>query len=390
MVQHAWTPDELKSRIAALEGRIDELQRSRDEHQQRAELLEVTLSNISDPVFITDEAGVFTYICPNVQVALGYTAAELQTLGDAQTVLGTELVRMDDLRRRGEVVNIEHRMADKAGQPRDLLINIKHISIGEGTALYVCRDITERKRTLERVRLLREELTHVSRVTTLGEFVTGLAHELNQPLTAIANYAHGSKRTLDADRVDSERLREILEIIAAEAEHAGTIVRRLRDLVRRNAPSRQVTDLNAVVRDVLDLVRHDVTQHGIDLSLRLADGPLVARIDKVLIQQVILNLIRNGCDSIAAARSRGGVIEIASRTVADQVELAVRDNGSGIPSELEARLFEPFFTTKKEGMGMGLAISRSIIDEHGGTLRLRQPSETGAVFSFVIPSAKEG
>ncbi len=390
MVQDAWTPDERQHRITELEARIDQLQRCRDEHQQRAELLEVTLANISDPVFITDETGAFTYVCPNVQVALGYTAVELQALGDAQTVLGTELVRMDDLRRRGEVVNIEHRVADKAGQPRDLLINIKHISIGEGTALYVCRDITERKRALERVRLLREELTHVSRVTTLGEFVTGLAHELNQPLTAIANYAHGSKRTLGTDRVDGERLREILETIAAEAEHAGTIVRRLRDLVRRNAPSRQVADLNAVVRDVLDLVRHDVTRHGIELSLRLAEEPLVACMDKVLIQQVVLNLIRNGCDSIAAAGREGGVIEIASRAVADQIELAVRDNGSGIPPELEAQLFEPFFTTKKDGMGMGLAISRSIIHEHGGTLGLRQSNEAGTEFDVVIPKAQKG
>ncbi|MFG0251673.1 MAG: sensor histidine kinase [Phycisphaerales bacterium JB038] len=389
MIRDARTTEELQRQIGDLEDRIVDLQRQCEEHRQQAELLAVTLANISDPVFITDAAGAFTYVCPNVRVALGFTDKELLALGKVEAVLGGQLVQMDELKARGEVINIEHRVSDKAGHPRDLLINIKHISIGAGTALYVCRDITERKRTLERVRLLREELTHVSRVTTLGEFAAGLAHDLNQPLTAIANYAHGSKRTLQADRVDEKRLREILESIAAEAERAGTIVRRLRDLVRRDASSRQTADLNAVIRDVLDLVRHDVAQHGIELSLALTERPLYARIDKVLIQQVVLNLIRNSCDSITACRGEGGVIEIISHAKADEVELTIRDNGQGIAPEVAERLFEPFFTTKVDGMGMGLAIGRSIMEEHGGELRLGEPRGVGAQFSLVIPQAKD-
>ncbi len=380
---------DLQRRLEALEAEVADLRRSRDASRQQAEMLSITLASISDPVFITDAHGAFTYICPNVERALGYNAQEVERLGTVEALLDEPIVSIDELRRAGEISNLEHRARDKFGRWHDLLINVKYISLGSGTALYVCRDITERNEALERARELRDELTHVSRVATLGEFATGLAHELNQPLTAIANYANGCQRALATQRASTEELTRILASLAAEAERAGQIVHRLRGLVRKDAPRRRIADLNHVARDVLSLAQHDAQRRDVDLRPLLANEPLLALMDTVQIQQVVLNLVRNACDSIAAS-GRGGAVDVATRRGHSRVELLVTDDGPGVPADVATRLFDPFFTTKRGGIGMGLTISRSIIEDHGGTLTLRRAAGPGACFAFTLPEAAEG
>jgi two-component system sensor kinase FixL len=375
-------------RLDELEAQLAELRRSRDAERRQAEMLGVTLASISDPVFITDEAGAFTYVCPNVEVALGYSAAEVEHMAGVESLLGDRLVSADKLRSRGEIANIEHRAATKFGEPRDLLINVKHISIGEGRALYVCRDITERKKAQERARRLREELTHVARVATLGELAAGLAHELNQPLTAIANYANGCKRLLAAERASPQELAGVLATIATEAERAGQIVHRLRRLVRQGVARRQDADLNAAVRDVVSLARHEAERLGVELRLSLAVEPLLASMDPVQIQQVVLNLVRNGCDALADETTHR-IVEITSRRRDREVELSVCDTGPGVAPDVADRLFDPFFTTKGEGIGMGLTISRSIVEDHGGRLSWRANEPRGACFTFTLPAPGE-
>lgn len=232
---------------------------------------------------------------------------------------------------------------------------------------------------------LRERLTHASRIGQLGEMVSGIAHEVNQPLTAIANYASACRRLLQSDQATPEDLIEPLGKIAAQAERAGQVIRGLRTLARRQESERRTLDVNQLVRDVLPLVEFDARQAGLRLRPQFASALPSVEVDAVQVQQVILNLVRNAMEAMAGERS-GDTIDIVTSTLDPQyVEIRVSDSGPGIAPEAAAHLFEPFYTTKPQGMGLGLSICQSIASAHGGELSYYVNERTGATFALRLP-----
>jgi signal transduction histidine kinase len=233
---------------------------------------------------------------------------------------------------------------------------------------------------------LRQDLTHIGRVSAMGELTASLAHELNQPLSAILANAQTAQRLLAADVLNLEEIREILNDIVADDKRAGDVIRRLRALVKKGDLERVSLDLNEIVSEVAWLVRNDALIRNVTLSLELApDLPRVSG-DRIQLQQVVLNLVLNGLEAMRElhAGDRALVIRTA-RDGAAAVAVAVQDSGIGIDEHEVDRLFQPFHTTKAEGLGMGLAIARTIVDMHGGQLGAANNVHGGATFRFTLP-----
>jgi PAS domain S-box-containing protein len=255
----------------------------------------------------------------------------------------------------------------------------------------VATDITDAKRIEEHVRELQEQLAHVARLSTMGEMASGLAHELNQPLAAIIAYADASQELVDSGRIDREKLLEVLRAISSQADRAGKIILRLRNLVRKSRPVRAPIQVNDAVREIAAVLEPDFRHAAVRLRLELCPDELLptAPADFVQIQQVLLNLLRNALDATAGTERR----EVSVTTQLDpegRIEVAIHDRGRGVSREEAERLFEPFYTTKPDGLGMGLPISRSIVEAHGGRLWLTPNPEGGMTAKFVLPTKDAG
>jgi PAS domain S-box-containing protein len=247
-------------------------------------------------------------------------------------------------------------------------------------------DLTEYRQTEREVLRQRQELAHLSRVTMLGELSGSIAHELNQPLTAILSNAQAAQRFLARDNVDLEELAAILADIVEEDKRAGEIIRGLRQMLKKSDTQRQALDLNDMVQGVLTLVRSDLLNQGVSAHTELMPALPAVRGNRVQLQQVLLNLVLNACDAMSgnAASDRHFFIQTEAKG-GGAVTLSVRDRGEGIPSDKLEQIFEPFFTTKREGLGMGLAVCQSIISAHGGKLWAANSPDKGAIFSFTLP-----
>jgi len=233
---------------------------------------------------------------------------------------------------------------------------------------------------------LHGRLLHVARMATFGEMATGIAHELNQPLTAIANYAQACKRLLDRPDCDSATLGEALTEITAQAARAADIIRQLRALAVSQQGPRAPADINALVREIVDLVESDARMHRVRLTLDLADPLPQIVVDAGQIQHVILNFVRNSLEALASRPPDTGRLMIRTSLTPDQeVELAVVDNGPGLVPEAMQRLFDPFFSTKESGTGLGLATSNTIARVHGGSVGYRPNQDAGACFYIRLP-----
>lgn len=234
---------------------------------------------------------------------------------------------------------------------------------------------------------LHGRLLNVSRMATIGEMAAGVAHELNQPLTAIANYAQACERLLARPGSDPADLREALRQITAQAARAADIIRRLRTLARSHQAQRIPSDANALVTELREMVQTDAHLHGVQLSLDLAGELPDVLVDGGQIQHVILNFVRNSLDAFALRPPHKPQIVIrTSLTSHHEVELAVIDNGPGLAPEAMARLFDPFFSTKENGTGLGLAISHTIARSHAGSVGYRPHQPSGACFYIVLPT----
>lgn len=234
---------------------------------------------------------------------------------------------------------------------------------------------------------LHGRLLQVSRMATIGEMAAGVAHELNQPLTAIANYAQACSRLLSRPGIDPSELQQALSEITAQATRAADIIRRLRGLASNRQTDRAPVNLNALVKEIIDLVEGDARVHGVPVSLDLADNLPNVLVDAGQIQHVILNFVRNGLEALALRPSGTGQLLIRTTVTAQHdVELAVIDNGPGIAPESVERLFDPFFSTKESGTGIGLAISNTVARMHGGSVGYRPNLPAGACFYILLPT----
>ena len=247
-------------------------------------------------------------------------------------------------------------------------------------------DITERKRTESELRRQREELAHVTRVSTMGELAASLAHELNQPLTAIYSNAQAAQRFMAANPADLEEVREILKDIVQDNSRAGEVIHRMRALVKKQEIAFVPLDASGVIRDVVLLVHSDAILHNIRVVLELDPDLPPVRGDRVELQQVVLNLLLNAFEAMKDCPASQREITVrAALDGPDVVRVVVRDRGTGMSSENLDKIFQPFYTTKRDGLGMGLSISRSIIEAHGGRLWAENNSDRGATFCFTVP-----
>ena len=254
----------------------------------------------------------------------------------------------------------------------------------------IVRDTTERKQSEEEMHQTRERLAQFGRLSTLGEMAASLAHELNQPLTAIATYTQACQRLIESGRSDDDEILATLKKCTSQAQRAGEVIRRLRQFVKKKELGRQEMSCDAVIRDIAALAEVDARDNGIPLTIDVAEGLPKIRVDAVQIQQVILNLIRNGIDAMVYTdHVDQGIAVCVSSTENDQVMVAVTDHGSGISKENEEKLFQPFFSTKSSGMGLGLSICRSIIESHGGVLGFTKNPSGGTTFYFTLPAIQE-
>jgi len=254
------------------------------------------------------------------------------------------------------------------------------------------REIAAHAAAEQRARQRLNDAAHAERLSTMGEMVSGLAHELNQPLTAIAAYAQVCRHRLRASKdKHRDQLLEAAEQIAEQADRAGQIIRHLRDFVRRADSQRAAVDINEPVRDILVLLEVDARLRDVRLETVLDDSLPRVNVDRVQIEQVITNLVRNAME--AAEEVPRGLRAVTIRTTAKAdgaIEVAVEDTGKGLPTKDVGRLFRPFYTTKENGMGLGLSISRSIIEAHGGRLEAVSNAERGATLRFTLPVETQG
>jgi two-component system sensor kinase FixL len=252
----------------------------------------------------------------------------------------------------------------------------------------IIRDISARRKAEARVREHEAELAHVSRISLAGEMAAGLAHELSQPLTAITAYARGCLRLLAGFLPGPTMLHEGIAEVVQQAERAGDVLSRLREFVRGGQYQRAVIDAAPLIYGAVSLCRMDAIQRQVEIEVQI--GPNLPNVlaDEIQIQQVLLNLLKNAIDAIDASNTEcRSIIVRARRKSKDAIEISVADSGPGITAEVMKTLFDPFVTTKPFGMGMGLSISRSIVESHGGSLRMAQNVSSGAIFFFDLPTA---
>ena len=251
-------------------------------------------------------------------------------------------------------------------------------------------EMTERNRAEEKARQTQTALAHAHRVSTMGEMATQLAHELNQPLSAVANYAESALHRLRANRQESEELVGILTSISEQAQRAGEIIRRIRRFVRKEEPKVTRVDVAAAIRGAVHLFGGDAHENGVTVKLELDDALPKALADTIQVQQVVLNLMRNGMEAMLESGGSPRRLSIhASTAETGEIRVAVGNTGNALTEDVLEQMFDPFFTTKSGGLGMGLSICRSIIDLHGGRLWATSDDISGTIFHFTLSAAEE-
>ena len=258
------------------------------------------------------------------------------------------------------------------------------------------RDITPQRETeaaiareRDKERRIQERLLHVSRMATMGEMAAGIAHELNQPLAAITNYAHASDHLLGAQQPDVLEIRTAVREISAQALRAGEIIRKLRHLVGHQEPQRSMTQINEMIEELALLTQADARHNGTRLRIELGAKLPKVNIDRIQIQQVFLNLWRNALEALASGARDSREVTFKTRARRDgDIEIYVCDNGDGIEPAMAEHVFDPFFTTKPERTGLGLAISRTIVNAHDGSIVYRPNQPSGACFVVNLPSLR--
>ncbi len=370
---------------------ITQLKRAESQLRSSESRLRSIIDTAPDTLVVIDERGRIASFNPAAERLFGYSEAEL--IGRNVSILMPIPYRdqhdgyLERYLRTGEkrIIGIGRvvtgRRKDGTNFPIELAVGEARV---EGKRIFTgfIRDLTERQETERRLEQLQAELIHVSRVTELGQMGSTLAHELNQPLTAITNYVETGRRWIELQ--NPAKAIENLEKAAAQANRAGDIIQHLRQFSQKGHTERRPEPINQVVEEAGALALIGARQQGIETAFELApEGPL-ANVDRVQIQQVLVNLIRNGIEAMAESERRLLTIRV-ELSAEPLVEVSISDTGCGLSDAVMATLFQPLVSTKPKGMGIGLSISRSIVQAHGGELRAERNPDRGATFRFTLP-----
>jgi PAS domain S-box-containing protein len=356
------------------------------------------VDHMADAMFVYDfERGTLSDVNPEACEGLGYTRQELVGMEGEAFHLDSDQASLESVAQRaaaGETVfdTHWHRRKDGALFPVEACTTLFWFG-GRRFLLKVARDITDRKRAeeeRERLRLLEADLAHINRVSMMGELAASIAHEINQPLSAIVNNGSACMRLLAGDEPNVEEAREGLDDIVRDGKRAGEIIGRIRALTKRAAPPRERLDLNETIGEVLALVGDEAKKDRVMIRTHFADVACPVLGDRVQLQQVLLNLVMNAIQAMSNVSDRTRQLVITTRHIEqDQLQVTVEDSGLGLEPEKIAKIFEPFYTTKSSGMGMGLSICRSILERHAGRLWATSNDGPGASFHFTLPQYHE-
>lgn len=381
--------DERQGPLATLELNNDITERKRAEGAMRrqANLLEQT----HDAITVWEFSGKIIFWNRAAEQLYGYSRGE--AIGRAShELLQTEhplprSVFEAELEREGEW---KGELTHRARDGRKILVESRHVLVrevdGRRVVLETNRDITERKQTQETLQQAQANLARVNRVMLVGELTASIAHEVNQPIAAAVTNAGACLRWLAARPPDMGRARQALERIVRDGSRAGEVIGRVRALVKKMPPRTDLFDINDAILEVIALAHRELQKHPVDLQTRLSSEVPLVTADRIQLQQVILNLIVNAIDAMSGVVDRPLDLVVSSgRSDPNDVFVEVRDSGPGLDQENLNRLFDSFYTTKTEGMGMGLSISRSIVEAHGGRLWAMPNEPHGAVFRFTLP-----
>jgi two-component system sensor kinase FixL len=376
-----------------------ELARTRALLEDREARLSAILDTTVDGIITIDERGIIESVNAATERIFGYTGDEL--VGNNITMLMPSPYREEHgayisrYLRTGEprIIGIgreaEGQHKDGRRFPIDLAVSEVHVG---GSRLFtgLVRDISARRRAEDEARRRSADLAHAARLSTIGELTSGIAHEINQPLTAMVNFAEACLRMLRSGSADTQKLEDALGQIAAQGQRAGHIIRHLRRLARKGESEHVEIALNHLVRDLLDLVSNELRASGIALHLILDESLPGVKCDRIQVEQVVLNLVRNAMDVLEAGPVQGRELTIRTRAeTGGIIELTVEDTGEGLGTDGGERIFETFFTTKADGLGIGLPISRTIIEDHGGRLWASPRPGGGAIFHVTLPLGEQ-
>lgn len=364
---------------------------NRDLAQREAHLRSI-LDTVPDAMIVIDEDGLMRHFSRAAERLFGWTAGEVVGRNVSMLMPSPYREAHDSYLQRyyrtgerriigiGRIVVGERK--DGSTFPMELAVGEMLETEGRYFTGFI-RDLTERQQTETRLQELQTELVHVSRLTALGEMASALAHELNQPLSAIANYLKGSKMLLGREPLPPARIADAIDRAANEALRAGEIIRRLRDFVARGETERRIESLSKLIEEASALALVGAKEHGVRVRFEFEAEADLVLVDKVQIQQVVFNLIRNAVDAMVEVPRRDLTVAIKGLDE-ETVRVEVADSGPGISEAVTAQLFQPFITTKRTGMGVGLSISRTIVEAHGGRIWVEPNEGDGAIFLFTL------
>ncbi len=355
------------------------------------------LATVPDAIVTIDEKGCIQSFSPAATRLFGYTEDDVAGKNVSMLMPSPYRDEHDGYLAHYRATG-EKRVIGKGrvvvGQRRDgttfpLELAVGEIRLGDGRHLFTgfIRDITERQDTQQRLQDLQAELLHVSRVSAMNQMATALAHELNQPLSAISNYLNASLRTLphEGGVPQITRARELMEKAGLQTARAGQIIQRLRNFIEKKKATRSIENVNKIIEESLALGLVGIAESSVRVRVVLAPELPSVSVDKIQLQQVLINLIRNAVEAMQKAATRELII--ATQADGTVVQVSVLDSGPGLPEEVSRRLFQPFVTTKEKGMGIGLTICQSILEAHGGRIWATHRDGGGAAFHFQLPAS---